>query len=1251
MSKFAPTNRSNDCPVCGDISGNCRSNADDSNYFQCLTHSGAAKFEIINGFKHIGLTKDGLWAQFILEDDQSQTTYEQRQQSRLEREASERAIFQAGLSPDERHAAHTQLLAQLSLHDDDRADLKRRGLSDEVIESGQFRSIEPGQTLDLPINPKTPGVGFGGKKLLTRTAGYLVPARDIEGRILGFQIRNRTGENPKYPWLSVAGVTPVNLPNGEIPITYVCGGTSSMLHFGEGLLKPIVTAEKLGINIVGASGGNFASSPEQLRECISALSPKTLVLCPDAGSIANAHTMRSYKALNDELASLGHELKVLWYEQRTKSDGDIDEISREQFESAQLISWAEFSAKNISQPIAHHSDQKPAAKAKTDRPIEIAKKLTDKAEKLANWLKAMAKIAGLPTDKKPTREAINKAFMTKQLLPQKHTEGIYETLPLAPVNERQLCVLDGQKGTCKSSVGGKSLMDAAKATGQTCLVIVPSRLLSRDASRVLGATCHLDSGAESARYLTTCPESLYKFARQQWDVVIIDEANEDILRTFDGSLGVNPDLCQRVLEQVLKTASTIAIANDQMYRPSVQAVQRLSGILPQEIVTIQRKRAPSEMTIQLYLDVIGGDDSHEEKGDDIPAGADAFYGWLARLIETIEAGGKVSIPCGSQTKARIIDRVLRAYFKGKLDSQGRKFKGQVLDGQHTPTKVKSEFASDPDQWLAEHCPHWLIWTPCFNSGVSMEFDYFDAQFEAISVFEGANAASQRGERVRAVLGGGKITERHVLLSNRGLSAYPDPAIFTAGYWRKLSESIANAKAEPSDMALAKSIGAEKFLSHHKEELIEKLNKKPELFEYWAIQAREIFFKRETLEAEWRGNGWQIEEADFTAADAQRWRTAVEDAKQSIVESKARALAKSKPVAAEGQDLSPYAAVRAKKHHLGEQLGHEFEHLKVSKWLEAWEIAPDDSGGIKNQRINALVRMSVKAPELWATVLKLDTLRTIAAGTEIENLPPLPIPAKEIAAAKLLTACPGLPAVALGTLEAWDKTSQIVKDAAVYLKANAERLATLSKHSQRILGLQFNEATPIIKCFHKALQMAGLTAQAAGRTNKLWRYRLQTADDCQGKNEAKVNKGSEPTYKDLRNLFRAKSIAELQQKITDQLDIVIGSAADAWQSISDELAVMCGGIWPAPVPPSLREEIKAEWVPIVQPSANPAPLNEDEKLLMFRLNWCQTAHEYSEIKANLKSLYNDFDGRYWALLPADSKARICSMVNRELANVS
>ncbi|MGB3788904.1 MAG: hypothetical protein WA949_12905 [Phormidesmis sp.] len=876
---------------------------------------------------------------------------------------------------------------------------------------------------------------------------------------------------------------------------------------------------------------------------------------------------------------------------------------------------------------------KPALKAKGDRPknsaISEVQKLDKKSQQRENWLKAMARVAGIDASG-ATRESINRALMAKQLLPAHHTEGTYQPLELAPARERKMYLLDGQKGTRKTSVAIKSLVDVAKAAGLTVLIVVPTRLLSRDASRVLGTVCHLDgTQAETARYLTTCPESLYKFARQQWDVVIFDEVNEDIKRTFDGSLGVNPELCQKMTERILQTASTVVIANDQMYRASVRAVQRMAEVSPQEVETVQRHRAPSEMTISLYLDMVGGDDSEEEHDDEIPAPNDAFYGFIAQIAKRVEAGEKPAIPCGVQEKARMIDRGLRSYFKGKRDEQGRKYKGQVLDGPFTPDKVKSEFASDPDQWLARHQPHWLIWTPCFNSGVSIESDYFDVQFEIVSVFEGANAASQRGERVRAVLGGGKISERHVFISNRGLPALPDPAIFGAGYWRNLAIATVHGRTEPTDRAMAKSIRATAFLDRHRQELIESLDKKPELFEYWAIEAREVYFKLETLKAEWESNEWDITEGIFDKAECDQWRGVMQQAKQSVIESKSRALGKARAVAADGRDLSPYAAVRARKHHLGEQLSHDYDRLKDSKWLEAWVIAPDNSGGLSSQRVNTLIKMSIDEPDLWETVCKLDTMRAIADSTEIENLPSMPIPAKEIAKAKLLIDCPGVVEVITGQITEWSKELPIVSKAATYLRQHAQRLATLSKHAQRILGLQFKDSTPIIKCLSKALQMAGVETEPVGRTNKLWSYGVKTELDCQ----KKIDKSAEERPADIRDLLRIQTLSELRQQMGTHLKDVIELAASKWQPIAEQFAGMSGGISPDLIPP--------KWEPIEDDDGWQPIETGDETGLMWKMSYCQDKGEYERTRNALEALSLDFELQCWPRIPLEQQQKICS----------
>lgn len=1221
--RFTATNRDHACEVCGDTKGKCKSKHDNGRVFWlCVAEAGARKFDIINGLKCVGSSGDR-WATFVKDsgEGEAQPTAEERQRQRQQREAEENRRFESGLSAKNRNAENARLLSLLSLHPSDEANLKSRGVSAETIAA--FRSVAPWQVLSQPVNPKLSGIGSQGAKVATPYRGYLVPARNIEGETLGFQIRNRAKlkkEDPKYPWLSTH-TNPANLQNGELPLAYVPGAKPSrIVYFAEGLLKPLVAAERLGVQFIGAAGGNFASSPQQLKNYLHQLKAGALILCADAGAVANPDVLRAYTKLNDEVTALGYSLQVLWWGQSAKGGRDIDELSPTEFAEARTLTWAEFAAKNVSQPIASGGEAKPTATPKQSNVISIVKKLNKKEQQRQNWLKDMAKLAGLSADIKPTREAINAALMAKQLLPAQHIEGTYQALTLAASGERRMYLLDGQKGTRKTSVAAKSLVNAAKAAALSSLTIVPSRLLSRDASVVLGAACHLDREADTADNVVTCPESLYKFVHKQWDVVVVDEVNEDIKRVFDGSLGVNPDQCQRALIAILRDASTIGIANDQMYRVSVAAAQRLAGIVPQETITVQRKRRASDMTINLYLDCVSGTaEESESEDEDLNSSNDAFYSWLADLVSAIESGKKVAIPCGSQTRARTIDRVLRAHFKGKLNNNS-KFRGQVLDGKHTPSKIKSAFAHSPDQWLEIKQPNWLIWTPCFNSGVSIESDYFDAQFEALSVFEGANAASQRGERVRAVLGGGKIKHRNVFVSNRGLPSFPDCAIFTADYWRNLATATIEGKTEPSDRAFARSIGADDFLKGQQQDLTAKLEQKPELCEYWAIEARELYFKLETLLAEWRGNGWKIEAAKVSETDSKKWREAVNRAKQSLIESKSRALSKARAVAGEGQDLSPYAAVRAQKHHIGEQVGHDYEQLKNSTWLEAWVIAPDSSGGIQSQRIASLIKMSVEAPDLWATVCKLDTTRTIAAGMEFENLPALPIPSKEIAIAKILVGCPGVAEVLNGTLTQWNMWTPVTKSAATYLRQNAQRLATLSKHSQRIFGLQFKETTTVINCFHKALRMAGAATQSIGQIKKTWQYRLKIAADAEKVIEQKLAKDESPSPAEEREACRLHTLAQLGKRLDATLQNLISVAATKWQSTADQIALMGG-------------KASSNLLP------TQAPLTADESLLMTRLVWCQSAEEYRLIRHQLELHSKDYEGRYLSLLSEAQRQRL------------
>ncbi|MGB8698871.1 MAG: hypothetical protein WCD18_05590, partial [Thermosynechococcaceae cyanobacterium] len=63
-----------------------------------------------------------------------------------------------------------------------------------------------------------------GRSLIAPRPGYLCPIRDVDGYIVGFQIRARNGEGQRYAWFTGKtrkrpnGPTP-HTPIGELPLS------------------------------------------------------------------------------------------------------------------------------------------------------------------------------------------------------------------------------------------------------------------------------------------------------------------------------------------------------------------------------------------------------------------------------------------------------------------------------------------------------------------------------------------------------------------------------------------------------------------------------------------------------------------------------------------------------------------------------------------------------------------------------------------------------------------------------------------------------------------------------------------------------------------------------------------------------------------------------------------------------------------------------------------------------------------------
>ncbi|HEY9296359.1 MAG TPA: hypothetical protein VIQ31_08305, partial [Phormidium sp.] len=344
---YTPTSKVNPCPVCDDTSGKCRTKDDGGKEFILCMNFGDSKFgELVNGYKCIkeASAKKSYFASTWTIDTSAEWT--EQQKAEWERRKAERSEHLArqmrerrrrSLSPEERNQGYKQILSQLELHPDDRADLKRRGFTDEQIELSGFKSVQPHQFLETVVNPNLPGVTKNGSELVVKADGYLIPVKNVDGLIVGCQVRQRNPvDGNRYKWLSSNGVLhlfPDSSTQGELPLAvHRPQGKPSGLALVEGTgAKPFLVANRLNVISVGAAGGMFPSSRNQWRDAFLKLSAevgsKEIAIPPDAGDILNPSVMNRWERVVNQLVEWGYKPVVKWWNQVTKDDCDIDELS------------------------------------------------------------------------------------------------------------------------------------------------------------------------------------------------------------------------------------------------------------------------------------------------------------------------------------------------------------------------------------------------------------------------------------------------------------------------------------------------------------------------------------------------------------------------------------------------------------------------------------------------------------------------------------------------------------------------------------------------------------------------------------------------------------------------------------------------------------------------------------------------------------------------------------------------------------
>jgi hypothetical protein len=249
--KFSPTKSNNPCPICDDIKGKCRIASDNQDFVLCMTHPSDAD---LPDWKYLGETNGSYFAgKYVRKRPESESDRLERRDRNLKLRMAQQKAKRDGLAklPDatQRDRLYQNYLQKLDLNSLDKADLEIRGLSELEIQ-------------------------YLGAK--STNSGYILPIKNPNGKIIGFQIRLRDANSGRYRWHKPFGIS-AQQQNGELPLAFHgdIQGDCQRVVLVEGTgVKPYLASKLRGCVAIGASGGQFVASKETLQSYFDVIGAK-----------------------------------------------------------------------------------------------------------------------------------------------------------------------------------------------------------------------------------------------------------------------------------------------------------------------------------------------------------------------------------------------------------------------------------------------------------------------------------------------------------------------------------------------------------------------------------------------------------------------------------------------------------------------------------------------------------------------------------------------------------------------------------------------------------------------------------------------------------------------------------------------------------------------------------------------------------------------------------------------------------------
>ncbi len=685
-----PTNKNNPCVICGNDDGDCRVHHVTGDPW-CMKLKdivvGSVQKTANGSFKAKQLTSDGQWMIFNPTNERGETF--KREYKPVERKSM------ANLMPSEvRDKNYRKLVSYRGLSQRHRQKLLDRGfLNDEIdlsINQNWLCSWESG--ISSAAYPDDL-CGVNVEKNIFHGGSGIAFAYQDKCLIVGLNIANDSRDGAKYYPLSSrksGGAIP-NLPNGELPIFQWVHPEATEVQetwICEGTIKGLLTGFKLwrtNKNIQVIGIGG--NNFLNYYKSIKPLLTIKNIFCPDAGMIDNSTVWENYSNFIKRLDQDKFNILVAWWGQISKDDSDIDELTN--FSEIKYLSLDEF-----------------LSLAFVDTSAKEAKQ-----ESINDW-------------------AWEQWVRNRKFTPDIIMKDEYFQFPKLPNSNAMISVM--------ASLGkGKTqaiIQEIIRAGNGVHIIGYRNNLLFQTIARAKENGLNIyhlnDDGtdllADSFAYLALCLDSIHKIEGYfKGRDIILDESCSVLIHALNGgTLGDNQAKAIRILSTALKECNRVFLLdgnNSDLY------TNFYHSLCPdKKLIKIQNTHGSPKHNIKIVDAVSDGEIKSRNR---------------TPLIEMLL--DKEVIPwiyCDSKERTKVINQM----FLDNSDKQG-----YCLNSETAGDDWAKEFLADPDNFILDKKPDYIMVSPTAESGISVSLrGYFTDKFTFFAGVTGTNGQGQAMFRLR-----------------------------------------------------------------------------------------------------------------------------------------------------------------------------------------------------------------------------------------------------------------------------------------------------------------------------------------------------------------------------------------------------------------------------------------------------------------------------------------------------------------------